>query len=328
MAGHPFLAGGEPPKRTGEASAAGNKKRLGHLAALALLELMERTVQDWRPDVILREPYEYASAAVAARLSVPVAQIAIGLAGDIWNSIDKAAPELDAFHDGLAGELRQSPFLTRMPASLDASPFPATWRYRMPAVTPREALPAWWADSGAPLVYVSFGTVVSGKSQAGEVYRALIDAVSGLGARVLLTVGRDFDIARLRDVPANVRLEAWVDQADVLDEAGLVVCHSGSGTVYGALAAGVPLVVIPMFGDHFANATAVARASVGLQVLTGQDAQGRPRLVSREDAPRIRQAIETVLTDGSYRQAARSVAAEMAAAPTIGALLGQLPRHR
>jgi hypothetical protein len=324
-AGHPFLAGGEPPPRTDEAP--GDRKRLGHLAALALLEVMERAVRDWRPDVIMREPYEYASAAVAARLGVPVAQVAIGLAGDIWESIDRAAPALDAFRAGLAGELRGSPFLTRMPASLDASPFPVTRRYRVPAAAPRGALPAWWAGR-APLVYVSFGTVVSGKAAAGEVYRALIDAVRGLDARVLLTVGRGFDTSQLSDVPANVHVEAWVDQADVLDEAVLVVCHSGSGTVYGALAAGVPLVVMPMFGDHFANAKAVATAGVGLQVLTGQDAQGRPRLVSGDDTPRIRQAIEAVLADGSYRQAAQAVSAEMAAAPTIGTLLGQLSGRR
>ena len=76
-------------------------------------------------------------------------------------------------------------------------------------------------------------------------------------------------------------------------------------------------------GDLYA--AAVARASAGVQVRTGQDSQGRRRPVSRDDAPRLRQAIETVLADGSYRQAAQAVAAEMAAAPPIGTLLERLP---
>jgi UDP:flavonoid glycosyltransferase YjiC (YdhE family) len=318
--GHPFLAGGEPPKPEGE-------KLLGPPAA-AWLEVMGRTVRDWRPDVILREPFDYASAEAAARLGVPAAQVAFGLAGFMWEMIDRIAPKLEAFRDGLAGELHRSPFLTRLPASLDASPFPDTRRYREPVAAPHGALPAWWPGSGAPLVYVSFGTVMGGRPLSGEVYRAVIDAVAGLDARVLVTVGRDFDISRLRDVPGNVHVEAWVDQADVLAGAGLMVCHGGSGTTYGALAAGVPLVVMPMFADQFSNAKAIAKAGVGVQVLADQDARGRRRAISREDAPRIRQAIETVLADGSYRQAAQAVAAEMAAAPAIETLLGQLPQCR
>ncbi|MFY9932183.1 MAG: hypothetical protein WAK82_29655, partial [Streptosporangiaceae bacterium] len=50
----------------------------------------------------------------------------------------------------------------------------------------------------------------------------------------------------------------------------------------------------------------------------------RRRPVSRADAPQIRAAIETVLAVGSYRHAARAVAAEMAAAPGIATLLPQL----
>jgi UDP:flavonoid glycosyltransferase YjiC (YdhE family) len=262
----------------------------------------------------------------AARLGIPVAQVAIGLAEVEWDSIGIAAPALEAHRDGLTEELRRSPYLTRFPAALDASPFPGTRRYREPAA-PHGVLPAWWAGTDAPLVYVSFGTVLGRMSFAGEAYRAVIDAVAGLDARVLVTTGRGFDPARLSDVPGNVHVEAWVEQADVLGEAGLVVCHGGSGTTYGALAAGVPLVVVPVFADQFANAPKVAQAGAGIQVHTGQDSRGRRRPVGREDTPRIRRAIETVLADGSYREAARAVAADMAAAPAIGTLLGQLPRQ-
>jgi hypothetical protein len=338
--GHPFLAGGEPPEAQvrpireqlpvlppQEASVLGNREMFGRLAATAMLAAMEQAVRDWRPDLILRDPCEYASAVVAARLGIPAVQVAIGLAEVEWGSIGVAEPALEALRDGLTAELRRSPYLTRFPAALDASPFPGTRRYREPAAAPRGALPAWWADTGAPLVYVSFGTVLGRMSFAAEAYRAVIDAVTGLDARVLVTTGHGFDPSRLRGVPGNVHVEAWIDQADVLGEAGLVVCHGGSGTTYGALAAGVPLVVVPVFADQFANAPKLAQAGAGIPVYTGQDTQGRRRPVGREDAPRIRRAIETVLADGSYREAAQAVAADMAAAPAIGTLLGQLPRR-
>lgn len=308
--GHPFLTGGKP-----------NPKEEQWSSPLEQLVVFERAGQDWQPDVILREPFEYMSAEAAARLGVPAVQIAHGLSGRMWERLRGFAPRLDAFREGLVDELRRAPFLTRLPASLDASPFPATVRYREPAVAPSKPLPAWWADTGAPLVYVSFGSVVGGWRTSGEIYRTVIEAVAGLDARVLVTVGRDFDLSRLTDVPVNVHVEAWVSQADILGEAGLIICHGGSGTVYGALAAGVPLVDIPMFADQFANATIVAGVGAGIQVLTGQeDARGR-RVPVREDAPRIRQAIEAVLADGSFRRAAQEISAEMTAAPPIEKVL-------
>jgi hypothetical protein len=337
--GHPFLAGGEPLKPKGKLPGRLAAPQLEAMERMATqleamermatqLEVVGRAVRDWRPDVILREPFDYASAEATARIGAPAAQVAFGPAGYIWEWIEKNAPMLEAFRDGLASELRRSPFLTRLPASLDPSPFPATRRYREPATAPRGALSAWWADSGAPLVYVSFGTMAGRAPAFGEVYSAVIDAAAGLDARMLVTVGRDFDISWLRDVPGNVHVEAWVDQADVLAKAALVVCHGGSGTTYGALAAGVPLIIMPTFADQVRNATMVVGAGAGVQVLTGQGAEGCRRTVSREDAPQFRQVIETVLTNGSYRQAAQTIAAEMAAAPTIETLLGQLAQCR
>ena len=337
-AGHPFLAGGEPSEAQvapireqlpvlprHEASVLGSRELFGRLAATAMLDAMLRAVRDWRPDLILRDPCEYASAVVAARLGTPAAQVAIGLAAGEWESITAAAPALEAHRAGLADELRRSPYLTRFPATLDASPFPGTRRYREPAVAARRPLPAWWGPGGhGPLVYVSLGTVLGHMSFAEDAYRAVTDAVAGLDARVLVTTGHGFDPSRLGGVPGNVHVEAWVDQDDVLAEAALVVCHGGSGTTYGALAAGVPVVVVPVFADQFANAPAVTRAGAGIAVRAGKDHGDGRRPVSREDAPSIRQAIETVLAGGSYRDAARVVAADMAAAPPVGTLLRQL----
>ena len=337
-AGHPFVAGGEPSEEqvrpireqlpvlpAHEASVLGNRELFGRLAATPMLAPVERAVRDWRPEVILRDPCEYASAVVAARAGIPAATVAIGLAEVEWGSIDAAAPALEAHLGGLTEELRRSPYLTRFPAALDASPFADTRRYREPAAAPRGPLPDWWAGAAAPLLYVSFGTVLGHMSFAEEIYRMAIDAVTGLDARVLVTTGRAFDTSRLRDVPGNVHVEAWVGQADVLAEAALVICHGGSGTTYGALAAGVPLVMVPVFADQFANAPVVAQAGAGIQVRAGQDGEGPRRPVSREDVPRIRAAIGDVLADGSYREAAQAIAADMATAPAIETLLGRLP---
>jgi MGT family glycosyltransferase len=211
-----------------------------------------------------------------------------------------------------------------LPASVDPSPFPDTRRFRAPAPTASGSVPDWWKGSQAPLVYVSFGTVLGHMSIAAEAYRTAIRAVIGSDARVLLTVGRRFDASQLGRIPGNVHVESWVDQADVLDQADVVVCHGGSGTTFGALAAGVPVVIVPLFADQFANASKVAEAGAGIVLDTGQDTNGRRRPLSRGDAARIAEAIDTVRAGASYREQARRIAAEMASAPTADAVLDGL----
>ena len=88
--GHPFTAGGEPPEAeiapirealpvlpAHQASVLGNRDLFGSLATAAMLPAMRRLVDEWRPDLVLRDPCEYASFIVAAEKGIPSAQAAI-----------------------------------------------------------------------------------------------------------------------------------------------------------------------------------------------------------------------------------------------------------
>ncbi len=305
-----------------EASILGNRELFGRLATTAMLPAMEETCSQWRPDLVLREPCEYASAVVAGRLGIPMAQVAISLAAGEVASIAAAAPALEEHRQGLVDVLLASPYLTRFPASLDPSSFATTVRYRPPPSHRPRSLPDWWGGSEAPLVYMTFGTVLGYMSIATGVYRAALQAVGRLPVRALLTVGQKFDRAVLGPIPANVRVEAWVDQDDVFPEAALVVCHGGSGTVFGAMAGGVPVVVVPLFADQFVNGGRIAAAGAGLVVEAEPGAgDGSRRAIAEDDAPRIAGAVDTVLGEPSYRLQARRIAAEMAATPTADEVL-------
>lgn len=332
--GHPFAAGGEPPEQAIapirerlpvapalEASVLGNRELFGRLATKAMLPAMESIVDDWQPDLVIRDPCEYASAIVAKRRDIPVAQVAIGLAEVEWGSIDIAAPALEEHEPGLVETLRSSPYLSRFPASLDPSRFVDTRRFGETATHEPRPVTDWWDGSGAPLVYVTFGTVLGHMSIAAGVYATVIEAVAEIDARVLLTVGRRFDLSSLGRIPSNVHVEPWVDQDDVLAVAELVVCHGGSGTTFGALAAGVPLVLVPVFADQFANAQRVAESGAGVVVDSGRSSDGHRQHLRQEDAPRVTEAIRAVRTHSTYRERARSIAAEMAGAPTARSLL-------
>jgi UDP:flavonoid glycosyltransferase YjiC (YdhE family) len=337
-AGYGFRAGGEPSEAAvapirerlpvappQEASVLGNRDLFGRLATTAMLPGMRQMCVDWSPHIVLREPCEYASVVVAHHIGIPTVQVAISLAEAEDASIAAAAPALEDHRRGLVRELHSSPYLTRFPASLDPSPFPATVRFRVPDIDEGEALDDWWDESDAPLVYATFGTVLGHMSIAADVYRVVLAAVKDLDVRVLLTVGRRFDRSDLRPIPANVHIEAWAEQANVLDEAELVVCHGGSGTLFGALAAGVPVVVVPLFADQFENGRRVAGCGAGLVIEPEhEDANGPRRVIGDEDAPRIVDAINAVLGTASYGRNARRIALEMAAAPTVDQVLEAL----
>jgi len=112
--------------------------------------------------------------------------------------------------------------------------------------------------------------------------------------------------------------------ADVLREAAVVCCHGGSGTTFGTLAAGVPLVILPMFADQPANGRRLTATGAGLVVepFGGTDhAMGR---FGPADVPRIRAAIEAVLGDISYRTAASRVADEMGRMSTVDELISSM----
>jgi UDP:flavonoid glycosyltransferase YjiC (YdhE family) len=337
-AGHAFRAGGEPPEAevtpirerlpvapAREASLLGNRDLFGRMATTAMLPGMRRACADWSPHFVLREPCEYASAVVAHQMGIPNAQVAISLAEAEAGSIAAAAPALEDHRRGLVQEIQGSPYLTRFPASLDPSSFPQTVRFRTPGTGDHATLEDWWGGSDAPLVYATFGTVLGHMSIAAGIYRMALAAAARLDVRVLLTVGNRFDRTDLEPVAANVHVEPWVEQAHVLAEADLVVCHGGSGTVFGALAAGVPLVVTPLFADQFVNGRRVADCGAGLVIEPeGGDDDGTRRVLGDRDVPRIADAIDAVLATASYRRNARRIALEMAAAPSVDEVLDAL----
>ena len=339
--GQPVRIGGAPPAdelaavwdrvpaaSPDEAAYLVNHEIFGRLDTAAMLPAVEDACREWRPDLVLHEPCEYASAVAAERRRIRHAQVAISLAGiEAPVLATHAASALRVYGDGIADAIHASAYLTRFPASLYPSPFPDTRRFRETDAGPRGRLPDWWDGDDAPLVYVTFGSVTGGMPIAAAAYGAVLEAVAGLRARVLLTVGRATDVPGLGHLPENVHVEAWVPQADVLGEAAAVVCHGGSGTTFGSLAAGVPVVVVPLFADHPANAACVAAAGAGLVVEPDLGVSVLDRIGPRH-ARLIRAAIESLLGDASYRAAAGRVADEMRDLPGIDELVGGLLPHR
>jgi UDP:flavonoid glycosyltransferase YjiC (YdhE family) len=289
----------------------------GRLDAQAALPGVAETVEAWRPDVVVREPAEYASWVVAEKAGLPHAVVAIGVGAmdevflpalreplsELW-----ALAGLDGDPD-LAGLAGLASLSTVPPTfdSTDAGGPGAVRRFRHAFGGDSQGrLPAAWGDPGWPLVYVSFGSVTRTIPAFAPVYSAAVDALGDLPVRVLLTVGEGDGLAVAR-VPENARIERWWPQDDVMPSAAAVVGHGGFGTTMTALAAGVPQVVLPLFSsDQFLNARRVADVGVGVWVEGGIEGIG--------DLPG---ALMRVLGEASFAASARGLAEEIAGLPEV-----------
>jgi UDP:flavonoid glycosyltransferase YjiC (YdhE family) len=280
-------------------------------------------VREWRPDVVVRETLEFASALAAERCDVP--QVRVGIHLDARTDADGrllgvAVPALDALRPALglapdprAEAIAASPVLTLAPASttgpLGEAP-PGLLRFRDAAPSPLAEVPRW-GDPAAPLVYVSFGSEAAASHHFPGVFRRAAEELGALPVRTLLTIGDRRDPAELGPLRPSVRVERWVAQRAVMPLASAMVGHGGSGSTLMALAAGVPLALVPLFVDGPANARRVAELGAGIAI-DGPDGLGR--------------AVGELLTDAGYRAAARAVAAEIAALPPVEAAVAELER--
>ncbi|MEO7275460.1 MAG: nucleotide disphospho-sugar-binding domain-containing protein, partial [Vicinamibacterales bacterium] len=148
--------------------------------------------------------------------------------------------------------------------------------------------------------------------------RAALEGLESLPVRVIATTGkhRDPESLGLGRVPTNARVERWVPHSELLPRADVVVTTGGTGTVLATLAAGVPIVVVPMAWDQPENAWRIADSGAGI------------RVTARRCTPdAIRRAVERVLHEPSFRENARRLGrgfASYGGADQAAALLEQL----
>ena len=154
---------------------------------------------------------------------------------------------------------------------------------------PSGPLPAMPAGDG-PLVLIAAST-----AHTGDVAGDAVRAVRRLGVRAIVTVGA----GPAPDSGGDGRIVVTGDapHGALLARADALVCNGGGGIVAGALAAGVPMVVVPGHGDQRENGWRVERSGAGIVARTQRE---------------LHRALKLVLRDESYRRAATRIAADIA----------------
>jgi UDP:flavonoid glycosyltransferase YjiC (YdhE family) len=158
--------------------------------------------------------------------------------------------------------------------------------------------PAWLDELERPFVHVTMGTV----HNQPELFRPLLDGLDGNAA--LVTIGRAGSPADLGPLPERVRVERFVPQAHVLPRAAAVISHGGSGTTLGALAQGLPLLLVPQAADQFDNAARAEAAGAALVLRPGE-----------VTADAVRGGLRRILEEPSFRAAAGGIGDEIRAMP-------------
>jgi UDP-N-acetylglucosamine:LPS N-acetylglucosamine transferase len=266
----------------------------------------------FNPDVVIHEIGELAAAPHAVARGLPHATVAYsGALADlavtmveealvaVWATLGLAPPSWS----DIAGDVYFHPF----PASMGQAPTIDRVHELRPADAAGDPVdaPDWLSSFGRDRrgVYVTAGTTPIVATLAP--WRATFDALASIDVDVLATIGPQFPIDDLGPLPANVRVERFVPQSLVLDRVGVVLSHGGAGTLLAAARVGVPQLTIPTWADQWENADAVAHAGAGIVLEHDQ-----------HDSASIRAALERLLHDGTYRDAAARLAGDIAAMPT------------
>jgi len=156
------------------------------------------------------------------------------------------------------------------------------------------------AARGEPVVLVGMSSTFM---DHGAVLQAATDALGELPVRGLVTTGPAIPPDAIR-APANVTLVERAPHSAVLRHARAVVTHAGHGTVLKALAAGVPVVAIPLGRDQLDNAARVAHHGAGLRL--------KPNAAQEAIAAAVRRVIEEPSFAQNARRLADAIAVETA----------------
>jgi UDP:flavonoid glycosyltransferase YjiC (YdhE family) len=187
--------------------------------------------------------------------------------------------------------------LADVPEFAPTRPLPAHARYVGPVLwQPRTAAPPWLPGlaPGRPTVYVTMGSTGDRR-----LFETALRAFAGTEYQLLMTTA-GITLPGV-DRPPHVWVTDYAPGAALMARADVCVNHGGNGTIYQALAAGVPVVGVPTHADQQLQLQLCERAGVG---------RGLPERALTPSA--LRAAVDAVRAGGRYGENARRLAAAIA----------------
>jgi UDP:flavonoid glycosyltransferase YjiC (YdhE family) len=241
--------------------------------------------------------------------------------GDLWPFVEAAINEtragygLGPVHSWPAVFAGHDRLLSVVPSAFDApvADVPAAMRhfgFLVPRGESSAANTTAFPAGDDPAVLVGLSTTFANQRPMLE---AIIEALAGLAVRGLVTTAGMVDADELPR-PANVTVAEYVEHSSVLERTDAMVTHAGLGSVANAMSFGVPVVCMPVDRDQPLNAQRVADLGAGITVMP----TASPGEIAR--------ALEGVLSDTGFRDAARALRAASRAEGGADAAAAELVR--
>ena len=141
--------------------------------------------------------------------------------------------------------------------------------------------------TGQPLIYASMGTL---QNRIEKTFQTIAEACVGLDAQLVISLGGALKPESLPKLPGSPLVVHYAPQLELLKRATLTITHAGLNTTLESLSNGVPMVAIPITNDQPGVAARLAW-------------KGAAEVVpfDKLNVPKLRKAIEQVLTQETYR---------------------------
>jgi MGT family glycosyltransferase len=195
----------------------------------------------------------------------------------------------DTLWSGLA-QITQQPAEFEFPRTRLPACFHFTGPFARPGHRPATPFP-WERLNDRPLVYACFGTA---QSRNRRLYEAVARATADLDVQIVLSLG-GADASELpRELPPNLLAVSYAPQLEILEKAALMVMHGGMNSALECLAAGVPMVAVPIAHDQPGVAARIQWSGAGICVPAPACEPARLRL-----------AVERVLRERNFRESAQ-----------------------
>ncbi|CAK7232930.1 hypothetical protein SCUCBS95973_008423 [Sporothrix curviconia] len=160
---------------------------------------------------------------------------------------------------------------------------------------PPESLEKFLAESEEPPIYIGFGSIVV--DDADKFTEMIFEAVRKSGVRALVSKGWGGFGGKGDNVPDNIYMLENTPHDWLFPKVRAVVIHGGAGTTAIALKCGLPVMVVPFFGDQYFWGSMIEKSKVG----------PKPVPYKRLTAERLTDGIKYLLCDEA-RTAAQAIA--------------------
>ena len=281
-------------------------------STLALDEMVSEKVKEIKPDLIVSDSVAYWGKLTAMKYNIPYVSSTTTFAfnnqssrymkqglGDLFKMIftmpkankhimrlrDKGYPVKSIMEIVTNDNNTNTIVYTSKYFQPCAESFSDKYRFIGPSIRPVEKP---MEKTAQKTIYISMGTVVKNE----EIYRNAIEALKGTDYQVIVSCGTDCQ--RFGDLPDNIQVYESVDQMAVLSVADAFITHCGMNSASEGLYFEVPLILCPQTPEQGAVAARTEELGAGIMLTS----------VGKED---ILKAVETVLNDTKYKNAAKKI---------------------